>query len=224
MFHYYNQYCVEHPCTHIFVMLINFNKVQKRDSRFQSQRFYTYLRLSYILPNSLPEKSCLYPHSSSSKNVQLPKPQPMILFLRELHLSSIFHSLVPSLLLGQTFQCLSKTIMSCRVSSFLDLISLQYGLINYCQPGTCSIDSSVLDLLRLNILIDDLEESMKSSLADSVQHLFSAYQMPGVMSCSQDINTDELSSQPWRSSWNHPGGEVYDVARPSDFQNGTCGK
>ena len=114
--------------------------------------------------------------------------------------------------------------MSCKVFSFLDLISPQYGLINYCQPHTCRIDSSVLDLLRLNILRDDLEESIKSTLADSAQCLFSACQMPGVMPCSSDINTNELSSQPWWSSWRHPGGEVYDAARPSNFQHGTCGK
>ena len=53
--HYHNQYCVERPCTHIFVTLINLSG-QNLDMKFPSQRFGTYLRLSYLLPNSVPEK------------------------------------------------------------------------------------------------------------------------------------------------------------------------
>lgn len=57
--HYYNQYCVERPCAHIFVTLINLSG-QNLDMKFPSQRFGTYLRLSYLLPNSVPEKNCAF--------------------------------------------------------------------------------------------------------------------------------------------------------------------
>lgn len=107
---------------------------------------------------------------------------------------------------------LSSVWKNCHVppktSSFLDLTYLQYGLINYCQPGTWRINSSVLDLLLLNILTDDLEEAIKSMLVNYAQRLFSTYQMWGMMSWSKDINTNGLSVLPSRSSWEGPEWEL----------------